>query len=115
MKLFKYIGTFIDLMLNYKKVGSDQYGNIYFLGKKPDSTTGKPRRKIWYNGEVEASKIPPVWHSWLNYMIDSISEEDITTHHWQKDFTPNLTGFKSAVKGQLRNEQNVKYIAWEPK
>ena len=44
-------------------IGEDQYRNKYYSQKK----TGK--RYVIFNGKVEASKIPPMWHAWLHKII----------------------------------------------
>ena len=41
-------------------IGEDQYGNKYYSQKKTD------KRFVIFNGKVEASKIPPMWHAWLH-------------------------------------------------
>ena len=41
-------------------IGEDQYGNKYYSQKKTD------KRFVIFNGKVEASKIPPIWHAGLH-------------------------------------------------
>ena len=50
----------ILIRLSSNLIGEDQYGNKYYCQKKSD------KRFVVFNGKVEASKIPPMWHAWLH-------------------------------------------------
>ena len=67
------LGTKIYTILFGKFVGKDSFGNIYY-----NSKSGK--RWVIYNGEVEASKIPNEWYSWMHYTNNNLE----TTHHIKK-------------------------------
>ena len=54
------IGTFIQTSLFGVKVGEDQFKNKYYKNK--DDT----KRWVIYSGIVDASTVPPEWHSWLH-------------------------------------------------
>jgi len=41
------------------KVGEDDQGNIYY------KTHDDAKRWVIFNGEIEASRISPDWHGWL--------------------------------------------------
>lgn len=109
----------IYLKWNGQKVGADAYGNRYFIEKK--STKGKPKRRfVLYKGIEEASKVPPLWHSWLHYSTDDIpvtstDELDDKTRH-----LPNLTGTPLAnnpKKYHFTDDKQLKkpdYTAWNP-
>ena len=45
-----------------KLVGSDSLGNKYY-----ESKAGK--RWVIYSGEIDASKIPGEWYSWIHFII----------------------------------------------
>ena len=98
-----------------KLVGEDEFGNKYYASsKKEGKHIGRPnkeRRWVIYNGSDEPSKVPPLWHSWMHYTVDTApSIRDF--YSWEQPHTPNLTGTKHAHKSQFRN---VKNTAWHPK
>ena len=67
-------------------VGEDKNGNKYY-----ESKSG--RRWVIYNGEVEASKIPNEWYSWMHHMNNKIeNDHDLKKYDWQKEHLPNQTG-----------------------
>lgn len=96
------------------KVGSDQFGNIYYESKKVSQNTGRKKRSCFYNGIVEASKIPDQWFLWLHYTTNGIPPKNKVTHNINKHL-PNLTGTKYAnlfaPSGNVRKKNT--YIAWE--
>ena len=58
-------GTRLNTILFGKLVGKDTSGNKYY-----ESKSGK--RWVIYNGEVEASKIPSEWYSWMHHTANKI-------------------------------------------
>ena len=56
----------IKIMLFSNKVGEDEFGNMYYEQKK-SSQGNRKKRYVRYFGEVESTKIPPMWHAWLHY------------------------------------------------
>ena len=54
------LGTRIYTIIFGKFIGKDEYGNKYYQSKKG-------RRWVIYNGEVEATKIPNDWYSWIHF------------------------------------------------
>ncbi len=81
------IGTQIHTWLRGVRVGEDEEGNVYYRSKD-----GK-RRWVCYNGEPEASRIPPDWHGWLHYTWDEPpSERPLARKPWEKPHVPNPTG-----------------------
>ena len=67
-------------------VGKDKNGNKYYQSK-----SGK--RWVIYKGEVEASKIPNEWYSWMHYINNKIeNQHDLKKYNWQKEHLPNQTG-----------------------
>ena len=80
-------------------VGQDEFGNRYFRtrGGKIDPTLLMERRWVIYNGEAEASSIPPSWHGWMHHTVDvPPTEERYQPRPWQKPHRPNLTGTPGA-------------------
>ena len=71
-------------------VGSDEEGNRYYQDRKDPK-----RRWVVYNGFVEASKVPPVWHAWLHHLRDALPEAP-HAHLWMRRHEPNMTGTEAA-------------------
>ena len=97
-------------------IGEDQYGNKYYSQKK----TGK--RYIIFNGKVEASKIPPMWHAWLHKTIEDPPLNYSHKYFWQKNHEENLTGTKKAYypdehplsKANHNKVKKNEYESWSP-
>ena len=71
------IGTFIYTLFTGKLIGEDEFNNKYYTNKK-----GK--RWVIYNNEVEASKIPPEWHSWIHFTTNQVPDKNVRKFFWQK-------------------------------
>lgn len=107
--------------LRGEPVGTDPYGNRYYHDRK--SANGQ-RRKRWvvYEGEDEASAVPPEWNAWLHYTTDTIpSDAGKPKRDWQKPHIPNLTGTPDAyrpaghtLRGGHRQKATGDYEAWKP-
>ena len=67
------IGTKFHTFFFGKFVGKDSFGNKYYQSK-----SGK--RWVIYNGEVEASKIPSEWYSWMHRTGNKIENKIL---HWK--------------------------------
>ena len=101
------IGTRINTFLFGKFVGKDYLGNKYYQNKK-----GK--RWIIYNGEVDASKIPSEWYSWMHFTKNKIENvHELEKFDWQKPHQPNQTGTSEAYHPS-KNEDAIKekYKSW---
>ncbi len=114
--------TKIDLFFNYRFYGSDEFGNRYFIAKKIDPVLKKQKRMVQYNGSSEATKVPPVWHAWLHYLIDEVDEGVLNSYDWQKSYLPNLTGTSLAYirkwhveRGEDEKGGPGKFGVWTPK
>lgn len=114
------IGTRLHTWMNGELVGQDDAGNRYYQEKK--IPTGR-RRKRWvmYNGEAEASRIPPEWHAWLHYTVDQPLTRDTQAKPWLDQHQPNLTGSPQAylppghdLRGGRRERSSTDYEAWTP-
>jgi NADH:ubiquinone oxidoreductase subunit len=108
-------GTRLWARLYGKEVGSDEAGNVYFLGRDG-------RRMVIYNGTAEATKIPPGWHAWMHRRTDDIpAAEEYRARSWEKPHVPNMTGTARAYRpdGSLlskgeRPRVTGDYDAWSP-
>jgi NADH:ubiquinone oxidoreductase subunit len=81
-----------------RAMGEDSAGNLYFEDKTGVGPAGKPRRWVMYNGEAEASKIPPEWHGWLHYIVDEPPSNAYQAKAWQKPHIENKTGTAEAYR-----------------
>ena len=107
------IGTFLYTLFTGKLSGKDQFGNKYY-------SNSKGKRWVIYKNNVESSKIPPEWHSWIHFLSRNTPPKDIKKFLWQKDHQENLTGTKKAYRpeGSLFAEEKKnmkKYETWESK
>jgi NADH:ubiquinone oxidoreductase subunit len=92
------LGTRLYTWLKGELVGRDSFGNRYYRGK--GARRGRrERRWVIYEGEVEASRVPPEWHLWLHHTSD-IPPTEANRHRWpwQKPHQPNLTGTPAAYR-----------------
>lgn len=104
-----------------EKVGSDRFGNLYYLDRKPDLWNRK-RRWVVYKGDSEASTVPPEWHGWLHFQTDALpTEAGDHRQSWQKEHVPNLTGTAGAylppgstLRGEQRPRATGDYEPWTP-
>lgn len=103
-----------------KPVGQDEFGNLYYEGGQ--DPLGKTRRWVIYNGEADASKIPPGWYGWMHHRIDvAPTEEGFRAREWMKPHEPNHTGTDKAYRpagsiwsGTKRPVVTGDYDAWTP-
>ena len=56
------VGTFMYTVYTGKFVGKDQFGNKYY-------SNSEGRRWVIYKNNIESSKIPPEWHSWIHFLV----------------------------------------------
>jgi NADH:ubiquinone oxidoreductase subunit len=105
-----------------QRVGEDSLGNVYYRAKAR-SGYKRERRWVMYNGEPEASKVPPEWHGWLHYQTDVVPDSEAQSFRrpWQKPHKPNLTGTDQAyrppghlLKGGKRDKATGDYQPWTP-
>ena len=106
------VGTFFYTLILGKFAGIDESGNKYYFDSK-----GK--RWVIYNTNIEASKIPPEWHSWIHYTVEKIPTDNEKKFSWQKKHEENLTGTNRAHRpeGSLVSDSNKntkKYEIWKP-
>ena len=103
------VGTFIYTIFFGKFVGKDEFGNKYYENKK------KNKRWVIYNGEIEATKIPTEWYSWMHSIKNKIEEtHDLKKYHWQKEHLPNQTGTSNSYHPKkFNNAIKKKYKSWK--
>ena len=60
------LSTGLWTMLYGEKVGTDEFGNVYYRrrGGKKDKALGFERRWVIFNGYCEGSAIPQGWYGW---------------------------------------------------
>jgi NADH:ubiquinone oxidoreductase subunit len=103
-------------------VGTDAGGNRYYVQSKGIGPLGVPRRWIIYRNLAEASQIPPEWHGWMHYTVDTPpTEEAYKPRPWEKEHRMNMTGTPAAYRppgsilaGGKRPKATGDYQAWKP-
>ena len=113
------LGTWLFTRRRGELVGTDGEGNRYYQDKR---VVAGQRRKRWviYNGEAEATRVPPEWHGWLHHTTDSVPPAGGAPRRaWQKEHVPNLTGTDRAYRppGHTLNageKPRPPYEAWRP-
>ena len=102
------LGTRIQTFIYEKYIGKDKNGNKYYQSK-----SGK--RWDIYNGEIEASKIPDEWYSWMHRIRNKIeNSHELKKYKWQKEHLPNQTGTeKSYHPKKNKNAIKKKYNTWQ--
>ena len=105
------VETFIYTLFTGKFVGIDEFGNKYY-------TNSRGRRWVIYKNNVESSKIPAEWHSWIHFLKTNKPSTEIKKFSWQIQHEENLTGTKKAYKpdGSLihNSKKNMKkYETWK--
>lgn len=113
------IGTRLYTWLKGERVGEDAFGNRYYRER---GARARPRRWVMYKGMPEASKVPPEWHAWLHWIVDTPpTETTAKPRPWQKPHLPNLTGTVHAysppgdmAKGDRPEGMPAPYQPWRP-
>jgi NADH:ubiquinone oxidoreductase subunit len=115
-------GTRVTIARQGRFVGADSYGNKYYVQRSGVGPLGKPRRWVIYNDLSDASQIPPEWHGWMHYTVDTPpTEQDYADRPWQKEHRANMTGTPAAYRPQgsiltssERPHATGDYQAWKP-
>jgi NADH:ubiquinone oxidoreductase subunit len=116
-------GTRLFTFRKGKLVGEDDFGNRYYVQRSGVGPLGVPARWVIYPNLSEASQVPPDWHGWLHYTVDTPpTEEQYQPRPWQKPHEMNHTGTARAYrpKGSVlgtgkRAKSTSDYQAWQPK
>lgn len=115
------IGTIFSSLFFADRVGTDEFGNKYYRGRR-GRRYGRERRWVVYKGKNEASRVPPEWHAWLHHTVeDPLTEKAALARDWQKPHQPNTTGTAQAYRPaghELRERRHADatgdYEAWTP-
>ena len=112
------IGTLLQTRFCGEEVGHDVFGNRYYRERKAPPKGVREKRWVMFEGEPEASKIPPEWHIWLHYTADA-PLPDSARKAWQIPSIENMTGtpeawFPPALEGKNRPKATGDYQAWKP-
>ena len=101
-------GTRIKTVLFGKLVGKDSFGNKYYENKN-----GK--RWVIYSDEIDASKIPVEWYSWIHFTANKIEKtHELDKYEWQKPHQSNLTGTEGAYYPyKEKDATKKKYKTWK--
>ena len=102
------LGTKLKTFFYGKFAGRDSLGNKYYASK-----AGK--RWIIYNDEIDASKIPNEWYSWIHFTNNKIeNNHTLEKYDWQKPHQSNQTGTENAYHPNKDNESiKKKYKSWK--
>ena len=102
------LGTRIETILFGKLVGEDDFGNKYY-----ESKNGK--RWVIYKDEIDASKIPNEWYSWIHFTKNKIENtHELNKFDWQKPHKSNQTGTEGAYHpNKNKNATKKKYSSWK--
>tara|TARA_B100000989_G_scaffold135100_1_gene100380 strand:+ start:504 stop:863 length:360 start_codon:yes stop_codon:yes gene_type:complete len=102
------LGTRLYTLIFGKFKGKDYFGNKYYQSK-----SGK--RWVIYNGEVDSSKIPNEWYSWIHFIKNKIeNKQELNKFSWQKKNVPNPTGTEEAFHPNKENKNDFKkYKTWK--
>lgn len=113
------IGTRLWSSRNGEEVGRDAQGNIYY---RKEAGRQRERRWVIYNGDNEASRVPPRWHGWLHFTHDDVpqGEEDLAKP-WIREHRANPTGSEQVYlrpgalpTGKARPRTLGDYESWSP-
>jgi len=104
-----------------KLVGSDQFGNRYYTERRP-AKGRRARRWVLYQGEPEATKVPPEWYGWLHHTTAEPMLSSSPYHRpWQIIHKPNRSGSVEAYRpaghllvGGPRPHATGDYEPWLP-
>ena len=102
------IGTRIFTFFFGKLVGEDDLGNKYYESKNK-------KRWVIYKNEIDATKIPNEWYSWIHFMNNKIENLHILNKFdWQKPHQSNLSGSDEAYNPKKnKNAIKKKYKVWK--
>ena len=87
------LGTKLYTFFFGKFVGKDEFGNKYYENKK------KTSRWVIYKGEIEATKIPVEWYSWMHSIKNKVEDKQERSSILKK----NDTKEKKRRNGSAKN------------
>ena len=93
------LGTKIQTLFFGKLIGKDSFGNKYY-----ESKSGK--RWVIYKDEVDASKIPIEWYSWIHFTPNKIeNSHELNKFEWIKN-QPDLIIDTSIDEDKIKEKLN---------
>jgi len=103
-------------------VGYDKLGNRYYQRKKDNRVANNGRSERWvvYNGVVDASFIPPMWHSWLHHNTSDFPSEGLVKPNRKEIEAARLKANKKYFPpghmslDQKREREEPYYQSWHP-
>ena len=114
------LGLRLFTLLRGQLAGTDAQGNRYYRDRARGAVA-RERRWVIYNGEAEASRVPPEWHAWLHRTTDALPTDGAPKRPWQRAHVPNLTGTPVAyrppgdlARGGARPPATGDYEPWRP-
>jgi len=114
------LGTRLFTLFRGEPVGTDSQGNRYYRDRARRAGQ-RERRWVLYNGEAEASRVPPEWHAWLHHTMDAVPTAAAQKPAWQREHVPNRTGTPDAyrppgdlARGGVRPPATGDYEPWRP-
>ena len=123
---FMITGTILYTWIFGELVGCDEAGNRYYRRRggrtRRRANNGREQRWVMYEGEKEASRVPPGWYGWLHHTSDELpAEMPRQQPQWRKPHQPNLTGTPAAYHppghvsgGGKRAPATGDYEPWRP-
>ena len=102
-------GTKLKTIFFGKLVGSDSFGNKYYQSKSG-------QRWVIYSKEVDATKIPVEWYSWMHFTQNRIEKKhELEKYDWQKPHKSNTTGTDEAYYPNKEKDGaiNKRYKNWK--
>jgi NADH:ubiquinone oxidoreductase subunit len=105
--------------LSARKIGADEYGNVYFESRRPMPVYGRKRRYVVLARGMDSSNVPPEWHGWLHHTTDEVLPRP--RYPWLRPHQSNMTGTALAYRprghdysGGQRRVTGGDYEAWTP-
>jgi len=87
-------GTKLFTWRHGDEVGKDEFGNLYYQGKKDPK-----RRWVIYDGSNDGSRVPPAWQLWLKGTIDELPEKALPPRRsFETPPRHNVTGTMEAFR-----------------
>jgi NADH:ubiquinone oxidoreductase subunit len=107
--MFNNLGTQINTFLFGKKIGEDEFGNIYYINKNN-------KRWVVYYEQNDASSVSPEWQAWLTYTVNNIPKINEYKNKWQVKHQPNTTGINYIYNKSIKDKKSEKlsYNSWSP-
>ncbi|WVQ81910.1 hypothetical protein IAT38_004037 [Cryptococcus sp. DSM 104549] len=113
---FRSIWYFNDLKWG-RLVGTDRFGNRYYENYDPNEEL--PGRNRWVDfsqHDLNASQVPPEWHSWISHIRKDPPTEDAimkqSVPFWGTPYVENLTGTRGSFKTYSTTAPKIQ--AWDP-